>query len=116
MLNKPILSKIVLTTAASAALAIATLPGIAQAGEVGNRFHRQQARIDQGVRSGQLTQREYSTDESRLQHDEFLRNRDLRRNDGHLTPQEQRNLNSGLNKNSRDIYFTKHNRADQPGV
>ena len=109
-------AKLALGAAASAALAISILPGVAQAGEITNRFHRQQARINQGVRSGQLTQREYNADESRLQRDEYLRNRDLRRNDGHLSRQERINLNRRLNNNSRDIYFTKHNRADQPGV
>ncbi|MDQ2909150.1 MAG: hypothetical protein M3R44_07360, partial [Candidatus Eremiobacteraeota bacterium] len=102
--------------AGAAALAISMLPSVAQAGEVSNRFHRQQSRIDQGVRSGQLTQREYNSDETRLRSDERLRNRDLRRDDGKLTSEQRENLNRRLNNNSRDVYFTKHNRADQPGV
>ncbi len=116
MLKIALFSKFLLATTAAAAVATAVLPSAAQAGQVQNRFNRQQNRINQGVRSGQLTQREYNRDESRLQRDERLRNGDLRRNDDHLTPQERANLNRRLNNNSRDIYYTKHNRADQPGV
>lgn len=116
MIKTVLISKFVLVSAVATALCTSALPSIAQAGPVQNRFNRQQARINQGVRSGQLTQREYNSDETRLQRDEWARNRDLRRNDGHLTRQERANLNRRLNNNSRDIYFTKHNRADQPGV
>ena len=116
MFSTAFISKFILTTTAAAALAASVLPNAAQAGEVQNRVNRQQARINQGLSSGQLTHREYNRDEARLQHDAYLRNRDLRRNDGHLTPQERAHLNGRLNNNSNDIYFTKHNRADQPGV
>ncbi len=110
------LSKIALTTPPPQHWPFRCCRGSRRAGEFTNRFHRQQARINQGVRSGQLTQREYNADERRLQTDEFLRKRDMRRNDGQLTRRQDINLNRRLNRNSRDIYFTKHNRADQPGV
>ncbi len=76
----------------------------------------QQARIDQGLRSGQLTQREYDRDEFRLRRDEAARNRDLRRNDGRLTGSERARLNERLNNDSRGIYFTKHDRPRRPGA
>ena len=116
MFSTAFISKFILTSTAAAVLAVGVLPGAAQAGEVQNRVNHQQQRLNQGVASGQLTQREYNRDESRLSRDEAARNRDLRRNDGHLTSQERENLNRRLNNNSNDIYFTKHNRADQPGV
>jgi hypothetical protein len=109
-------SKTLLALAGAASLALATSPCAASAGEISNRDHRQQARIDQGVRSGQLTQREYVRDQYRLDRVEVQRARDLRANDGHLTAGERAHLNRELNRNSQDIYFTKHNRATQPGA
>jgi hypothetical protein len=116
MLMPSIVFKSILTLAGAAALAVAAFPSVASAGEVNNRVHDQQQRIDQGFRSGQLTPGEYNRDEARLNRIDAQRERDLHRNDGRLTAQEQRNLNRRLNTNSRDIYYTKHNRRDQPGV
>jgi hypothetical protein len=109
-------SKAVLASAAALSLGAALLPAGAFAGEVNNRVNRQQARIDQGVRSGQLTQREYDADENRLDRINAARERDLRANGGTLTPAERANLNHRLNGNSNQIYFTKHNLAHQPGA
>ena len=92
------------------------LPVAASAGEVHNRVDRQQGRINQGVRSGQLTQREYVSDENHLDRINAQRNRDLRHDDGHLTAAQHNQLNRELNRNSERIYFTKHNRAHQPGA
>jgi hypothetical protein len=105
--------KIAIITAAFAAL---VAPLAASAGEVGNRVENQQDRIQQGVRSGQLTFGEYRNDERHLDGINDQRRADLRRNDGHLTPWQHAQLNRELNHNSGRIYFTKHNRADQPGV
>jgi hypothetical protein len=109
-----ILTKTLATVAAVGAFAVAALP--ASAGQVWNRVENQQDRIQQGVRSGQLTRGEYSRDEAHLRAINAQRRADLRRNDGHLTPAEQARLNRELNRDSNRIYFTKHNRADQPGV
>lgn len=108
------ITKSLATLAAVGALAVAALP--ASAGEVSNRVENQQDRIQQGVASGQLTQGEYNRDENRLRSINHQRLNDLRRNDGHLTAAERAHLNRELNRNSNRIYFTKHNRADQPGV
>lgn len=81
----------------------------ASAGEVQNRIDNQQARIHQGVRSGQLTAGERNRDERHLHSIARERNRDLRRNGGYLTRGEQAHINRRLNANSRRIYRTKHN-------
>ena len=108
-------SKCLLTATAAVAVAATGAPSTAQAGEVSNRIHNQQARINQGVRSGQLTRGEYHRDESRLNADRFARNRDLSRNGGYLTAHQHANLNARLNHNSSGIYNTKHNTWDRPG-
>jgi len=108
--------KSILTAGVAAVIASATLPGIAQAGEVQNRINRQQARINQGVRSGQLTQKEYNRDERHLNAIRAKRNADLAKNGGHLTAAEQRRLNGRLNTSSHRVYFTKHNLKKQPGA
>lgn len=110
------LHRIILTAGAVAVIASASLPGIAQAGEVQNRVNRQQARINQGLRSGQLTQKEANRDERHLNHIEANRNADLARNGGHLTAAEKQRLNTRLNHNSNRVYNTKHNGRAQPGA
>jgi hypothetical protein len=105
-------TKIVLT---SALMASFVAPLAANAGEVQNRINHQNARINQGVRNGSLTFGEYNRldrSENRIQAE---RNRDLRNNDGHLTPGEVHSLNRQENVQSRRIYFDKHNQAHQPG-
>jgi hypothetical protein len=97
---------------ASVAL-IAMIPLAANAGEVENRVHDQQARINQGVRNGSLTYGEYHRTESRLDQIQAQRNRDLRANDGHLTGREDAHLNHEENNLSDRIYFDKHNRFNQ---
>jgi hypothetical protein len=116
MFGSNFLLKIVLTTSAVAVLATAALPLAASAGEVQNRFNAQQHRINRGVADGQLTRGEYGRDESHLRRDERERNADLRRDGGHLTAGQRNRLNRQLNRNSNSIYFTKHNRAHQPGA
>ena len=93
--------------------AIAALPLAANAGEVQNRLNHEQARINQGVQNGSLTYGEYNRldrGEDRIQAE---RNRDLRKDDGHLTAAQYRSLNRQENNLSDRIYFDKHNRAHQ---
>jgi len=111
-----LLSKTILAAAGAAALALSSVPSIASAGEVWNRVENQQDRIAQGVHSGQITRGEYYRDDRTLDRINAQRAYDLRKNDGHLTPSEYRQLNRELNHSSDQIYWTKHNRADQPGV
>jgi hypothetical protein len=92
---------------------VALVPLAAGAGEVENRIHNENARIDQGVRNGSLTYREYRGVDGRLNQIQAQRNRDLRRNDGHLTGGEAAHLNREENHLSSRIYFDKHNAARQ---
>jgi hypothetical protein len=104
------LTKTLLATALFASIAA---PLAASAGEVENRIHREDARINQGVRNGSLTYGEYRRLDNSADHLQAERNRDLRRNDGHLTAAEDRRLNRQENRLSDRIYFDKHNRAHQ---
>jgi len=107
--SKGILGKVLLAVLTSAVLAASSLPLTAQAGEVSDRVHDQQARINQGVRSGELTRGEYARDEGHLAAINAQRRFDLARNDGHLTGAEKVQLNRRLNRDSARIYRTKHN-------
>ena len=113
MFKTTLISKLALAALTIASVTALTLP--ASASERG-RIARENARIDQGVRSGELTYREYSQLDRGLDRIQAQRARDLRNNDGHLTAAERRQLNRELNRESDRIYFDKHNRADQPGV
>lgn len=101
------------TLVATALLASLVAPLAAGAGEVENRLHREDARINQGVRNGSLTYGEYQRLDNAADRIQAQRNRDLRRNDGRLTAAEYRQLNREENTLSDRIYFDKHNRARQ---
>jgi len=85
---------------------------------VNARQHRQHERIEQGVRSGELTRRETG----RLVEEQ----RDIRqlerayKSDGQLTGAERRDLQHEQNEASRDIYRQKHDEQERrdgaPGV
>ncbi len=76
------------------------------ANEVVSRDVNQQQRIEQGLKSGELTTREAG----RLEHEEAridrVESRDLR--DGSLSPAETARINAMQNRASRDIYRQKH--------
>jgi len=82
---------------------------------VNAREGNQQARIGQGVRSGQLTPREtghLENKEARINHE--VRN-DRAANGGHLTGQERAQVNHQQNNLSKQIDRDKHNaRTDHP--
>jgi hypothetical protein len=92
-----------------AALSLATV-SIANAGDrdprVNARQQNQQARIRQGVRSGELTGHEAR----KLEHEERGVRKEERQDkaDGQLTAAERKDLHQDLNKASRDIYAQKH--------
>jgi hypothetical protein len=87
LITKALVTKTLLGTALFASF---VAPLAASAGEVENRIHNQNARIDQGVRNGSLTFGEY-------------------RDDGHLTRAQDVRLNRQENNLSDRIYFDKHN-------
>src|SRR2546426_586966 len=93
---------------ASAILFIGSL-GVTEAG-INQRQRRQQRRIYQGAKSGQLTGNEFGKlekEEARIE-----RNETKAKSDGNFTPKERTRINRELNKASRDIYKEKHDNQD----
>jgi len=78
-----------------------------------NRQGRQQRRIGNGIQNGSLTGREASHLEKqqvRLNRQETnMRAQD----DGHLTQQDRSQLEHEQNRDSRNIYYDKHNARNQ---
>ena len=76
------------------------------------REENQQARISQGIRTGELTGWEAAQLERKeaiIQHQKFVA-----KEDGYLTNCERAKLNRELNHVSKKIYREKHNRYEQP--
>ncbi len=89
---------------------IAALPITALAGPQGQgvnqRQHNQQARIHQGVKSGELTRPEARRLQAEQRH--IRKEERAYRADGHLSPAERADLHRDLNKSSRRIVAQKH--------
>jgi len=84
-------------------------PGHPRVNQVNGREQNQQNRIANGVKSGQLTPGEtqhLERGEQRLQNNE---KKDMAKDNGHLTKQNQRQLNKEENHMSKRIYKDKHN-------
>jgi len=84
-------------------------PGHPRVNQVNGREQNQQKRIANGVKSGQLTPgetRRLERGEQRLQNNE---KKDMAKDNGHLTKQDQRQLNREANHMSKLIYKDKHN-------
>jgi hypothetical protein len=78
---------------------------------IDRREYRAQQRINQGIRSGELTRREARRLEAglaRIRIDERFA-----RSDGNLSPRERARLNRELNHESRNIYRQKHDGQDR---
>ena len=77
--------------------------------EVGKREGKQQERIAQGMKSGELT----PSESARLERNEAKINRqvanDRKANGGKLTQQEKAQVNREQNRESKQIYRAKHN-------
>lgn len=77
--------------------------------EVNRRENRQQRRIANGIKGDKLTAKETA----QIEHREARINRTIRRDraadGGHLTRQDQRQINRMENRESRQIYNDKHN-------
>jgi hypothetical protein len=79
---------------------------------INQREARQQRRIAQGVKSGELTAKEtYRLEKEQVR----LRNLEgrLRDSGDRLTPKERARLERDLNRASRDIYRQKHDGQDR---
>ncbi len=81
------------------------------AGRPANRQVKQQERIHQGVKSGEVTKKEYrhlQKQQARIQ-----RSKKQAWSDGKLTKKERVRLEHQQDKASRHIYRAKHNDADR---
>ena len=84
-------------------------PGHPRVNQVNGREQKQQNRIANGVKSGQLTPgetRRLERGEQRLKNNE---KKDMAKDNGHLTKKDQRQLNKEANHMSKRIYKDKHN-------
>jgi Skp family chaperone for outer membrane proteins len=116
--SKENVMKSTITVAMMAALALSAVVAQADAGtrdpRVNARQHNQRDRIQQGVRSGELTRRETRN----VAEDQ----RDIRqlerayKSDGQLTGAERVDLRHEQNQASREIYREKHDGQDRPAV
>ncbi len=98
-------TKVALAVAGMAICGVFGQAAGAQAG-IRSREHRLQARIAQGIHSGELTAREAARlerQEARIRHEERLF-----RADGRLSPAERAHLDRDLNRASRSICREKH--------
>lgn len=107
-MNKTLVAAAVLALSAFAASAAgADTPRIDQ------RQANQEQRIDQGIVSGELTQREAH----RMNHQQAVINRveGKAKADGAVSAQERKRLTKAQNKTSRHMYRQKHDAQDRPG-
>ena len=82
--------------------------------KVGQRRENQQARIAQGVKSGQLTPGETAKLEKQQKTIHKQVAADRKANGGTLTASERKQIHKEQNQASRNIYRKKHNAATQP--
>jgi len=80
------------------------IPGHPRVSEVNGRLENQQDRIQAGVADGQLTAKQAAHDEQRDANIAARESRDEAMHGGHLTKQEQKNLNKSLDANSKKIH------------
>jgi len=83
-------------------------PGHPRVNQVNARETRQQNRIGNGIKNGQLKPGQAARlerGEQRLQHNE---KKDMAKDNGHLTKKDQRQLNHEANNMSKRIYKDKH--------
>ncbi len=86
----------------------APVPDHPRVNEVNQRLDNQQQRIQQGLASGTMSEKQAARDE---RHDANIAQResvDEAKHGGHLTAGEQNRLNRAENRNSRRIHRQKH--------
>ena len=103
---KPIMRAVLGGGAMCLMLASALYAGTNDPG-IQHRERRQQQRIGQGVRSGELTGNEARGLEK--EQVAIRRHERVMKSDGNLTEQERRRLTREQNRASKDIYRMKHN-------
>ena len=80
------------------------VPGHPRVNEVNQRLDNQQNRIQNGVADGQMNAKQAARDEKQDANIAQRESRDEAEHGGHLTKQEQKNLNKSLNKDSTRIH------------
>lgn len=80
------------------------VPGHPRVNEVNQRLDNQQNRIQNGVADGQMNAKQAARDEKQDANIAQRESRDEAEHGGHLTKQEQKNLNKSLNKDSNRIH------------
>jgi hypothetical protein len=83
-------------------------PGHPRANEVNQREENQQQRIANGVSSGKLNSQQTANLENRETAVQNREQRDMSKNNGHLTKAEQRGINRQQNRISKSIAKDKH--------
>src|SRR5690242_14752329 len=104
-----------LAAAGAVAAFLLAVPSAQAAGPIKRRAERQQDRIAQGVKSGELNARETSRLEGREAHLNKEIRTDRAANGGTLTPAERAQVDRQQNRISRDIYRQKHDGQTQNG-
>ncbi len=78
---------------------------------INGRQHREQRRIRQGIRSGELTRleaRRLETEQARIRaYERYVRR------DGYISPRERARLDRGMDRASRHIYRQTHDDQDR---
>jgi hypothetical protein len=83
-------------------------PGHPRVNQVNARQTRQQQRIANGVKNDKMTPQQTANVEQREANVEKTEKKDMSEHNGHLTKNEQKNLNHRENKISRTIRNDKH--------
>jgi hypothetical protein len=86
-------------------------PNHPRVNEINKREQKQQNRIANGVKSGQLTPGETTRLEKRENRLVKNEKRDMAKDGGHLTKRDQAKLNREANRTSKGVYRDKHNDA-----
>jgi hypothetical protein len=88
-----------------------SVASMAKTPRINYREHHQQARIRQGIRSGELTRVEAARLEA--QQARIRVSERFARVDGYVTRRERARLDRELDRASRNIYRQKHDRQDR---
>jgi hypothetical protein len=80
------------------------VPGHPRVNEVNQRLDNQQNRVQNGVADGQVNAKQAARDEKQDANIAQRESRDEAEHGGHLTAQEQKNLNKSLNHDSNRIH------------
>jgi len=92
------------TSAAAMAQTSTDVPGHPRVNEVNQRLDNQQNRIQNGVADGQINAKQAARDEKQDANIAQRESRDEAEHGGHLTKQEDKNLNKSLNHDSKRIH------------